>query len=217
MTLALRLMTADGNEMSSAYLVRIPGWSEDRYFQEAPETQFVEFEDGEVIVHSPAGVRHQDLTLFLTMPLRGYVRRLDLGRILNGPAVVRLRPGLDYEPDVFFVPRDRLADLGEEYFSGPPGLVVEVASQGTRMHDLRTKASAYRQHGVGEYWVVDPGRKLVIRHLLPAETQAPYQASEHAQGRLESEAIPGFWLDVSWLWQDPLPDELRCLQQILPV
>ena len=215
MSLALRLMTADGDELSEPYLVRIGGWTEDRYFREAPETRFVEFEDGEVIVHSPAGVRHQRLTRFLTMLLQAFVRRRGLGEILNGPAVVRLRPGLNYEPDIFFIPQNRLAALGDEYFGGTPGLTVEVVSEGTRMHDLRTKAMAYREHGVAEYWVVDPERKVVVRHVLPADAQAPYQVSEHAQGRLESQAIPGFWFDIAWLWQDPLPDELRCLEQIL--
>jgi hypothetical protein len=27
--------------------------------------------------------------------------------------------------------------------------------------------------------------------------------------------IPGFWLDVEWLWQDRLPSTLACLRQIL--
>lgn len=215
MSLVLKLMTADGDEMQAPYLVRIGGWTEERYFREAPETRFVEFEDGEVIVHSPSGVRHQRLTIFLTMLLRGYVRRRDLGEVLNGPAVVRLRPGLNYEPDIFFIPRERLGALGEEYVAGAPGLIVEVVSQGTRVYDVKTKASAYREHGVPEYWVVDPERRVVIRHLLPADPQAPYQVSEHAQGRLDCRAVPGFWIDVSWLWQDPLPDELHCLAQIL--
>jgi Uma2 family endonuclease len=83
------------------------------------------------------------------------------------------------------------------------------------MHDLRTKASAYQQHGVAEYWVVDGERKIVMRHLLGADPRGPYQVHEYAQGRLESQAILGFWLDVSWLWEDPLPDELACLSRIL--
>lgn len=215
MTLALKVVTADGEEVAGPFLVRMPGWTEERYFREASETRIVEFEDGEVIVHSPAGVRHQCLTLFLSMLLQAYVCRRDLGQVLNGPAVVRLRPGLNYEPDIFFILRERLAGLGDEYFAGTPGLIVEVISPGTRTHDLRTKVSAYRQHGVPEYWVVDPERKVVIRHFLPADPKAPYQVSEYAHGRLESQAIPGFWFDVSWLWQDPLPDALRCLEQIL--
>jgi len=156
--LAIRILTEDGEEFAEPYLVRIPGWTEERYFREAPETRFVEFEDGEVIVHSPVGVHHQRLVLFLTMLLHAFVRRRGLGQVLNGPAVVRLRPGLDYEPDIFFVPKDRLSALAQEYFGGVPDLIVEVISRGTRLHDLRTKASAYREHGVPEYWVVDPER-----------------------------------------------------------
>jgi hypothetical protein len=35
------------------------------------------------------------------------------------------------------------------------------------------------------------------------------------RGRLESRVVAGFWIDVGWLWQDPLPDEWTCLQSIL--
>jgi hypothetical protein len=62
---------------------------------------------------------------------------------------------------------------------------------------------------------VDPERRVVVRHLLPALPEVPYTVSGLGQGRLESQAVPGFWIDVSWLWQDPLPDELRCLEQLL--
>jgi Uma2 family endonuclease len=215
MSLALKIVTAEGDEMAEPYLVRIVGWTEDRYFQEAPENRFVEFEDGEVIVHSPVGIRHQRLTRFLTVLFQLFVQRQHLGEVLNGPGVVRLRPGLNYEPDIFFIPRERLTDLADDYFSGSPGLIVEILSPGTRTHDLDTKARAYRQHGVPEYWVVDPERKVVIQHRLPANPQVPYAVAEFGQGRLDSQAVPGFWIDVTWLWQDPLPDELRCLEQIL--
>jgi Uma2 family endonuclease len=214
-TLTLKILMADGDEISAPYLVRIGGWAEEQYFREASETRIVEFEDGEVIVHSPAGIRHQLLTAFLAMLLRGYVRSRRLGEILGGPAVVRLRPGLNYEPDIFFVPLDKLSAMEEEYFAGAPALIVEVISRGTRTHDLKTKASAYQEHGVREYWAVDPERQTLTRHLLPPQGPRAYRVSEHSQSRLESEAIRGFWLNVSWLWQDPLPEELRCLQQIL--
>jgi Uma2 family endonuclease len=215
-TLALKVTLEDGGELSASYLVRIGGWTEDRYFREASETRIVEFEDGEVIVHSPAGTRHQLIAAFLIVLLRTYVRSRRLGEILSGPAVVRLRPGLNYEPDIFFVPADKLASIESEYFAGAPGLIVEVISRGTRTHDLKTKASAYQEHGVREYWAVDPERQMLTRHLLPPEGPRTYRVTEHTQDRLESEAIPGFWLDVAWLWQDPLPEELRCLQQLLP-
>jgi Uma2 family endonuclease len=215
MTIAVKVLRADGEEMAEPYLVRIAGWTEERYFREAPESRFVEFEDGEVIVHSPVSIRHQRLTLFVSVLLHGYVRTRNLGEVLNGPAVVRLRPGLDYEPDIFFIPRAQIDGIAEEYFAGTPGLIVEVISAGTRTHDVRTKALAYREDGVPEYWAVDSERRVLLQHLLPAGPHAPYRVIEHTSGRLESRAIPGCWIEVAWLWQDPLPDELACLSQIL--
>ena len=213
--LAVKILLADGDQLSAPFLLRIGGWTEEQYFREAPESAIVEFADGEVIVHSPAGVEHQDITGFLSVLQRAYVRRRNLGRVLNGPAVVRLRPGLDYEPDIFFVPRDRIGLFTAQYFAGAPALVVEITSESTRTHDAIEKAAAYRQHGVPEYWVVHPDRRTLLQHLLPEGGQGPYRVLEHRSGRVQSAAIPGFWIDVSWLWQDPLPDELHCLDQIL--
>ena len=35
-----------------------------------------------------------------------------------------------------------------------------------------------------------------------------------AQGRYRSQVVDGFWLQVGWLWQDPLPLEEEVLRQI---
>jgi len=35
-----------------------------------------------------------------------------------------------------------------------------------------------------------------------------------AEGEYHSRAIPGFWLRVEWLWQEPLPHPLRVLGHI---
>jgi hypothetical protein len=48
MTLALKVTTADGKEFPGPYLLRVSGWTEERYFAEAPESQFIEFEDGDL-------------------------------------------------------------------------------------------------------------------------------------------------------------------------
>lgn len=213
--LAVKIVTEDGEEFAESFLARIAGWTEEQYFLEAPESRFVEFEDGEVIVHSPVGVRHQRVAIFLAVLLQLSVRRRGLGEVLTGPGVVRLRPGLNYEPDIFFISRPAAGRLGEHYFAGAPGFVVEVVSPGTWTHDLVSKAAAYQRHGVPEYWVVDPERKVVVRHLLAPDPRHPYQVTEHAQGRLESRAVPGFWIEVSWLWDEVLPDGMRCLEQIL--
>jgi Uma2 family endonuclease len=215
MSLALRVVDATGAELSDTYLIRLGGWTEERYFAEAPEDRIVEFEEGEIIVASPATVSHQRLVRFLTFLLAGYARTKGLGEVLNGPAVVRLRPGLNYEPDVFFVPLSSLPQLEEKYFSGAPGLVIEVTSPGTRIRDLKDKAAAYRECGVPEYWVVEAQARVLYQHLAPTGARAGYRREEFRQGRVVSRGVPGFWVEVSWLWQEPLPQELACLQEIL--
>ncbi len=216
MKLPVKVVELDGTRSYRPYLLRLMGWTEKQYFKEAPEMWFVEFEDGELIVHSPVNVRHQRITGFLTFLLRGYVGSRNLGEVLNGPGVTRLRPGLNYEPDIFVVPAEHLRRFHRQYFAGAPALVVEVIAPSTRTYDLRTKAGNYRAHRVPEYWAVDPERQTLHQHLLPEDPSAPYLVTTHTDGRLDSQAVAGFWIDVGWLCQEPLPAELGCLEQILP-
>lgn len=50
--------------LSIPYLVRIGGWTLERYLAEAPESQVWEFVRGEVVVHSPATAEHEVGCLF---------------------------------------------------------------------------------------------------------------------------------------------------------
>lgn len=215
MSVTVSVLTEDGQELTEPYLLRLSGWTEERYLAEAPERGFAEFEDGELIVHSPVNIRHQRIAGFLSFLLLGYTRATHFGEALNGPAVVRLRPGLLLEPDIFVIAAGHDEQLTRQYFDGAPVLVVEVISPGTRQYDLRTKAEHYRLHGVPEYWTIDPDRRVLVRHRMPQADGATYQVEELSSGKLESATIPGFWLDVSWLWREPLPSELDCLNRVL--
>lgn len=213
--LPVKVCTAEGEEFWGPYLLYLGGWTEERYFAEAPETWFVEFADGELIVHSPASFRHQNITWFLGSLLRNYVDAKGLGTVLGGPMVVRLCPGLDYEPDIFFVTNEQLPQLERQRFSGSPALVVEVLSESTRNYDLRTKAANYYQYGVPEYWAIDTTRQVLLQHLRSPESASAYTVTEFSAGRLESQTVPGFWIEVSWLWAEPLPSSFECLRAIL--
>ncbi len=215
MSLALKVTTADGKEFAGPYLLRVGGWTEERYFAEAPESQIVEFDDGDLIVPSPLNIHHQDLVGFLSFLLRGYVSSKGLGRVFNGPAVVRLRPGLDYEPDIFVVLAEQLAQIGKQYISGGPAFLVEVISPGGRSYDLHSKADNYRRYGVREYWAIDPETRTLHQHNLSDHDEGRYLVREYVSGRVESTVLPGFWIDASWLWQEPLPEGFSLLEELL--
>ena len=206
-----------GAGVSDAYEVRLPGWTEERFLAEAPEQGFHELRNGELIVHSPVNVRHQRIVRFLTTLLSVFTSRRSLGEVLNGPGVFRVHEGLLREPDVFFVSKGRLSSVREQYV-GAADFIIEVVSEGGRRRDLAEKADEYASAGVGEYWVVDPGAREVAAHRLvtlegPA-SGARYAVETVSEGRLESSAAPGFWIEVGWLWRRPLPAEYDCLREI---
>ncbi len=196
----------------SEYLVRLPGWTLEDYLEQAPENAFWEFARGEVIVHSPVRAEHQDLTRFLTFVLHGYCLKHGCGYVYNGPAAVQVLPDVVREPDIFVVrPEDRGRVKGVPVRVRPI-LVVEVVSPSTRSLDLVEKAHDYALAGIPEYWAVDRERRAV--HLFTLEG-GRYRETVLRQGRLVSTVLPGFWLQVEWLWQDPLPSEWEALERIL--
>lgn len=207
----IHVVTDEGREIVDPFLVRLGGWTEERYFAEAPEDRLWEFQDAEVIVHSPATPGHQRMVGFLTFLLRGYVEEHTLGEVFNGPAVLRLRPGADKEPDVFFLRQDRREQVGPGRIEGPADLVIEVTSPGTRSYDLGEKAQVHRGDDVAEYWVVDPERREVTGHRAG---EPEYRVSTMQAGRLDSTVLSGVWVEAEWLWQDPLPSAPACLRQV---
>lgn len=206
----IEVITEPGVPVAEPFLLRLAEWTEKRYFAEAPEDRIWEFRDGELIVQSPARPRHQDMVGFVTVLLRVFGEEQRLGRTFNGPAALRLRDGVVKEPDIFFVATARAENITATRIEGPADLVIEVISAETRTYDLVEKARVYQEGGVQEYWAVDADRQAVIVYRAPE-----WHAMTYEHGALASSAVPGFWIEVHWLWQDPLPASLPCLQRIL--
>lgn len=210
--MALKVVTDLGSELMTAPEVRLPGWSEERYFAEAPEAGFFELKDGELIMHSPVSLEHQREVRFLNTLLWDYVRTQRLGEVLEGPAVLRLRQNLSREPDIFFVAHRRADQMDEQHVDAPVDLVIEVTSPDSEDRDLYEKRDEYEEAGIEEYWVVDLSTHRVVSHRL---IDGEFEATTAAEGRLESGVVQGFWIQVEWLWQRPLPNETECLDKLL--
>jgi Uma2 family endonuclease len=198
------------NIVSEPYLLRLPGWNWERYIKEAPEMRFCEYENGDLIMHSPVGADHQRIVRFLTYLLQTYCRKQKSGEVLNGPAVIKVDAEIAREPDIFVLGPEESPASGLPLLVVPP-LIVEVSSPSTLRLDLETKSAEYSTLGVGEYWVVDRDSRTLHWHFLE---KATYQVQEYRTGKLSSRALKGFWIEVEWLWQDPLPSEVDCLQEM---
>jgi Uma2 family endonuclease len=185
----------------------IAGQTSEDFERYAPESRFCEYIDGIVYMPSPVSDRHQEQVGFLYHLLDGYRCERGGGPILMGPAVLRLAEEWKPEPDLFVRPEE-----GQELPQPPALLVVEVLSPSTRAHDLETKAEIYHEAGISEIWYVDDRDHVLLVERREGEG---YQTSHLTEGIHHSTALPGFWIDVSWLWADPLPNPRRCLEAIL--
>ena len=202
----------DRSSITADAMVMIDGQTEDDFFRYAPEMRFCEFIDGVVYMPSPVRVRHQELVLFWSILLATFCRQREAGNVLTGPAVLRVAPGRNLEPDVFVAPQGEQPLPPAGLAMGAAVLVVEILSPGNRSHDLKRKAAIYREAKVPEIVYVDDRDRVLIVERPAGDA---YETSRIASGPWASSAVDGFWLDASWLWQDPLPDALGCLERIL--
>lgn len=216
----MRVSVVDEHQklLQEPYLVRLGGWTMERYLRETPEYQRWEFVRGEVVMHSPATAEHQDVVGFLLRLLGGYCEARGWGKVLMGPAAVQVLPGVIREPDVFVLPPEEVTKATGVPLYVRPALAIEVLSPATRTLDLREKAEEYALAGIPEYWAVDLGQKEFWAHRYPAgygPRQERYAATPITSGKLESQGVPGFWVEVGWLFQSPLPPVAERLNLLL--
>ncbi len=195
------------------YSIRIPDVSEAMFDDLVDEDTKAELIDGVMIVHSPASLPHDDVSGFTRTLFRCFVEEKKQGKILGPDSLIQLGIGRKFAPDLYFLDKKQIARrLPRKQFDGVPRLVLEVLSPSNRVYDLEEKRLVYQEAGVKEIWFVDPDQQEVI---VDRKEKNGYRSITRSKGILHCSVIPGFWLDVTWLWQEPLPGTLECLRAIL--
>jgi Uma2 family endonuclease len=187
-----------------------PKMSYEEFLTWADEDTLAEWVDGEVIMTSPASRQHQLLVGFLEKVLGMFVEQHELGILLMAPFQMKLEHGR--EPDLLFVAHEHLDRLKETYLDGPADLVIEIMSPESAGRDRGDKFYEYARGGVPEYWLIDPQMNCCEFYQLKEKRY--HLVFEGKEGKYEASVLPGFWLRVEWLWQDPLPSPIRTLAEI---
>lgn len=202
----------DRSSIRDDLMVMIPDQTEEDFYLYAPEKRFCEQIDGVVYMPCPVSCRHQELTglWYILALLCG--ERAGAGTVLMGPAVLRVAPGRNLEPDLFVAPPGAQPLEPTGMAMGAALLVVEVLSSSNRSHDLKRKAAVYREARVPEIVFVDDRDKVLIVERLVGDA---YETRRIEAGPWVSAAVDGLWLDVSWLWETPLPSQRECLDVVL--
>ena len=168
--------------------------------------------DGEICLHSPVSIRHAELLNLVDAILRLYIDRHQLGFLFREVVAVRLSSRNVFLPDLAFYRADRKGKIHENHVEGAPDLVVEVLSPGTGYRDVGPKFAEYEQHGVNEYWILDPETLAHRFYRRDGELLVEYAAQEN---RIASQVVAGFFVLREWLDPKQIPSIAGSLAQIV--
>lgn len=199
-------------DVEAPFVLTKPSRSEQDFYDLADEDGPWELLDGRLVM-SPASDRHEDLFSFLITLVRAWLDERGGGVVRGSRYPMRLDPRWSPEPDLLVVTDANRDRMMAQRLEGPADVVFEIASDGDPALDERDKLPRYRAAGIPEIWLVSPQTSSVRVDRLDATGQ--YVTERRNQGRVESTVLPGFWIDVSWLWEDPLPSTLACLRTML--
>jgi Uma2 family endonuclease len=125
-------------------------------YRKTPDDERWELLNGELTMPPSPGTAHQRVSQRLGRRLGVFVEERSLGEVFAAPTDVVLSDANVVQPDLLFVSTEQEHIITPENIRGAPDLVVEILSPSTASRDWREKHDLYAEHGVREYWVVDP-------------------------------------------------------------
>jgi len=165
-----------------------------KFLEEITPEMKAEFINGEVILHSPAKLRHLEVTLELATQFRSYTRTTGRGKVLMEKCLISLTRN-DFEPDIVWFSEDKAREFQPDQMRFPaPDLVVEVLSPSTEARDRGVKMVDYAFHGVSEYWIIDSEANTLEQYVLEGEHYLLHEKRHN--GALTPQCMPELKIDL---------------------
>ena len=164
-------------------------------YLETPDDERWELLNGELHMAPSPNMSHQDAQSKLGSRLGNFVEERNLGRVYFAPADVVLSDTNVVQPDLLFVSREREQIITHANIQGAPDLAVEIRSPSTGERDRTVKRKLYAEHGVKEYWLVDPDAATVT--VLVLGERDFEEAGVYRKGQtLSSPTLKGFSVNL---------------------
>ncbi len=136
-------------------------WTFEELAAEVGETNKpMELWDGELFLSDAPTFSHQEIVARFYERLKDWASPRALGKVVFAPIDMILTCRRVTQPDVLFISSERL-DIIKDRVRGAADLVAEVISPDSRRRDRIEKRDLYEQHGVREYWILDPEAETV--------------------------------------------------------
>jgi Uma2 family endonuclease len=139
-------------------------------------------------------------------PLMQFVWDHDLGEVYDHSGFqVTVNPDTVRGPDVAFVSKNRLRDVGEfkGYWPGPPDLAVEVLSPNDRPSRVKTRITNWFDHGVKQLWLVTERDRTVTVYRSPTDATT-FSGSDYLEGQ---DLLPGFRLSLDRIFSTSIQEK----------
>ncbi len=173
-------------------------WTFEELAAEVGESnQPMELWDGELFLSDAPTFFHQQIVDRFRDLLKRWVRSRRLGKTVASPIDMILSPHRATQPDVLFISNPRLHII-EDRVRGAADLVAEIVSPESRRRDRIDKRDLYEQHGVREYWIIDPEAETVEVLFLDGgeyRLAGRWRPGERARSQL----LKGFTVSVTEL------------------
>ena len=144
-----------------------------------PEGERAELIDGEMFRMDSPMRTHQKILMKLAFEIELYIRNHKGScEVYPAPFAVYIKKdNRNYvEPDILVIcDEDRLDEKG---CHGAPDWAVEIVSPTSIRMDYERKVKLYREAGVREYWIVDPGERTVEVYLFAENEEKKYTFEE---------------------------------------
>lgn len=138
-------------------------------YEALPEDKRVEVFDGVIYDMASPSQIHQAISMQLSTVINNYIlSKKGPCSIFNAPFDVKLSdaPLIIVQPDIMVVcDKDKLDD---KRCNGAPDFIIEIVSPSNPADDYIRKLYYYENHGVREYWIVDPKRKTITVNYFEA-------------------------------------------------
>jgi hypothetical protein len=179
----------------------------ERRYKATPKVNKAELIEG--VVYMPSPVRHGSHSkphVILANWIGHYAAKIPGLLEFGDNGTVRLDNDNEPQPDLFLMLPARVGGQAkidaDDYISGPPALVCEIAASSVSI-DLHLKKTAYRRNGVQEYLVWRTEDSAIDWFSLVAGDFVPI--TPESDGTLRSRVFPGLWLTPANIIAADLP------------
>ena len=163
----------------------VPGkYSVKEYYNMMDEDCHWELIENKIVVHSPAGMEHQDIVGSLYALIRTHVTIKGWGIAYTAPAGLEIK-GLNnkFEPDIFAISQEKANYVKGSYCEYVPELVIEVALTKKALNYIleqkHKKFVDYASIGILEYLVIYAPKKGKVKYFHYENVNGKFEKKEN--------------------------------------